>query len=142
MKFWDSSALVPLIVRQDGSAKAEEWLAADPEVVMWTLTFVELVSALRRLVREGSLHERAALEAEAVAAELVPRAHVVADVEGVKAIACRLLRVHPLRSADALQLGAALAWADGRPAGHVLQTLDRKLGLAAEREGFIVTPQA
>ena len=58
----------------------------------------------------------------------------------MKALAVRLLRVHPLRGADALQLGAALVWADGAPSGLVLHTLDRRLALAAEREGFRVVP--
>jgi hypothetical protein len=39
---------------------------------------------------------------------------------------------------DALQLGAALHWAEGRADGHVLHTLDRRLALAAQREGFVV----
>jgi predicted nucleic acid-binding protein len=140
MRFWDSSAIVPLVVRQSTSGDAERWLAEDGDVVTWTLTVVEVVSALRRLLRNGELPERAAREAEGLAGELARRTHVVTDSERVKALACRLLRVHPLRAADALQLGAALAWADGHPAGLVLHTYDRRLALAAEREGFHVTP--
>ena len=62
------------------------------------------------------------------------------DVERVKASARRLLRLHPLRAADALQLGAALAWADGAPEGLIVHTFDRRLAAAAEREGFRVIP--
>ena len=65
---------------------------------------------------------------------------VSTDVERTKALARRLLRVHTLRAADALQLAAALAWADGHPEGLVLHTFDRRLGEAAEREGFRVIP--
>lgn len=140
MRFWDSSALVPLLVRQGGSPEADRWLAEDPEVVTWTLAPVEVVSALRRLTREGELPERTAREAESVAAELAERSHVVTDVERVKGIALRLLRVHTLRAADALQLAAALVWADGVPNGLVLHTYDRRLAAAAEREGFEVRP--
>jgi predicted nucleic acid-binding protein len=140
VRFWDSSALVPLAVRQTGSSEAEQWIREDPEAVTWTLARVEVVSALRRLVREDELTERNALDAEALLVELLSRTHVVTDVERVQALACRLLRVHELRAADALQLGAALAWADGQPGGLVLHTLDRRLALAAEREGFLVLP--
>jgi hypothetical protein len=56
----------------------------------------------------------------------------------VKGLARRLLRVHALRAADALQLGAALVWAGGRPQGKVLLTLDERLALIAKREGFEV----
>ncbi len=136
MRFWDSSAIVPLVVRQAGSVEVEQWLAADPQVVIWTLTSVEVASALWRLVRDGVLPERRALEAEAVAIELLERAHAIADVESVRRAATRLLRVHALRAADALQLGAALAWADGHPAGLIVHTFDQRLALAAEREGF------
>lgn len=140
MRFWDSSALVPLLVRQSGSPEADRWLAEDPEVVTWTLTPVEVTSALRRLTREGELPERTAREAEDFAAALVERSHVVTDVERVKGVAQRLLRVHALRAADALQLAAALVWADGVPNGLVLHTYDRRLAAAAEREGFAVRP--
>jgi predicted nucleic acid-binding protein len=142
VRFWDSSALVPLVVRQPASAQVEGWLGDDRSVVTWTLTPVELVSALRRLVREGALPERAARDAEEVTAELVGRVHVVADVERVKAIATRLLRVHTLRAGDALQLAAALVWTDGHPDRAVLHTFDRRLADAAAREGFRVIPTA
>jgi len=132
--------VVPLVVYQPASGQAERWIAEDADAVTWTLTPVEVVSALRRLVRDGDLMERAALEAEALAANLLRRTHTVTDVERVKALACRLLRVHSLRGADALQLGAAMAWADGQPEGLVLHTFDRRLALAAEREGFRVVP--
>jgi predicted nucleic acid-binding protein len=140
VRFWDSSALVPLLVRQGGSPEADRWLAEDAEVVTWTSTPVEIVSALRRLVREGELAERDARRAEDLAEVLLERTHVVADVERVKGVAIRLLRVHGLRAADALQLAAALVWADGVPAGLVLHTHDRRLATAAEREGFEVRP--
>lgn len=58
----------------------------------------------------------------------------------MKAIATRLLRVHAFRAADALQLGAALAWADGHAEGAVLHTFDQRLAEAASREGFRVLP--
>jgi predicted nucleic acid-binding protein len=142
LRFWDSSAVVPLVVQQAASAEVERWLGEDDEIVTWTLTPVEVVSALRRLAREGAIPERAARDAEELTEELVRRTHVVTDVERVKATACRLLRVHALRGADALQLGAALAWAAGNPRERVLHSFDRRLGLAAEREGFRVVPDA
>ena len=142
MRFWDSSALVPLVVAQPGSARAARWMKEDADAVTWALTQVEVVSALRRLAREGRLDERAASRAEALCDELLARTHAVTAVERVKEIACRLLRVHALRAADALQLAAALAWAEGRPTGRVLHTFDARLALAAEREGFLVSADA
>jgi hypothetical protein len=140
VRFWDSSAVVPLVVRQPVSSDADEWLEEDGTLVVWTLTLVEVVSALRRLARDGALPERAVRQAESIAVDLVGGAHVVTDVERVKQVACRLLRIHALRGADACQLAAALAWADGHPEDLVLHTFDRRLGEAAEREGFRVIP--
>lgn len=53
MRFWDSSAVVPLLVAQPGSAEADGWLGDDGRVAVWTLTPTEIASAVRRLVREG-----------------------------------------------------------------------------------------
>lgn len=107
-------------------------------MVLWTLTPVEVVSALRRLVRDKALAEEIAHRAEARLAEIVHTCHVIIDVEPVKSLALRLLRIHPLRAFDALQLGAAMHWAEGHPQGRTLHTLDGRLALAAQREGFIV----
>ena len=48
------------------------------------------------------------------------------------------VETHPLRAADALQVGAALVAAEESPATLEFVTLDRKLAVAAEREGFRV----
>lgn len=140
MRFWDSSGVVPLVVGQSTSAQVERWLAEDGQVAVWTLTPIEVLSALRRLVRDGLVDEAHARAAEDNAVSLLRAAHAVSDVERVKSLAQRLLRVHALRAADALQLGAALAWAEGQPAGRVLHTFDRRLALAAQREGFVAVP--
>ncbi len=138
MRFWDSSAVIPLLVEQDASARVATWVTADSAMVVWTLAAVETVSALRRLVREGALDEEAARLAESRLGEILRVSHVVTDVEPVKSLATRLLRLHPLRAFDALQLGAALRWGDGHPQGRSLHTLDSRLALAAQREGFLV----
>ena len=140
MRFWDSSAVVPLLVAQARSSEADRWLGDDGEVAVWTLTPIEVASAVRHLVREGVISERQADEAERRTDELVRASHVVVDVEAVKSQATRLLRLHPLRAADALQPGAALEWAAGHPTGRVVHTLDTRLAAAARREGFTVVP--
>jgi hypothetical protein len=141
MRFWDSSALVPLLVTQASSSKVDEWLTEDGELAVWTDTPVELASALMRLAREGAIAEPDASRAEARIDELLQSCHTIIDVEAVKSQARRLVRVHPLRAADAMQLGAAWEWAAGRPAGRVFHTLDTRLARAARREGFRVIPE-
>jgi predicted nucleic acid-binding protein len=97
-----------------------------------------VVSALGRLVRERAIGEEVVEAAEARLAQLVDAGHLVVEVEPVKAAAVRLLRVHPLRAFDALQLGAAVRWAEGQPAARHFHTFDQRLALAARRGGFTV----
>ena len=55
--------------------------------------------------------------------------------------ALRLLASHNLRAADALQLAAALVWAEERPAGRIFICLDARLREAARLDGFTVLPE-
>jgi hypothetical protein len=60
----------------------------------------------------------------------------VPATDDVRVTAERLLRVHALRGADALQLAAAMSAADGRPSTLEFVCLDRRLVETAAREGF------
>jgi predicted nucleic acid-binding protein len=62
----------------------------------------------------------------------------ISDAVAARIHAERIVVDYPLRSADALQLGAALIAADGDPQSLELVTLDRGLADAARREGFPV----
>jgi predicted nucleic acid-binding protein len=59
--------------------------------------------------------------------------------EEVRAHAGRLLRLHPLRSVDGLQLAAALVWA-GTPPGGEIVVFDRRLQEVAYLEGLTPRP--
>lgn len=141
MRFWDSSALVPLLVAEPASASVMRAYEGDPEVVVWWATDVECVSALARLERDGSLL-RPAMATALRRLDAIARAwQEVQPIGRLRQTAIRLLRMHPLRSADALQLAAALLVAEGHPGTLPFVTLDDRLALAAEREGFsIVRP--
>jgi predicted nucleic acid-binding protein len=54
--------------------------------------------------------------------------------------ASRVLLLHPLRAADALQLAAALVWAGSQTTSLEFVCLDHRLREAAAREGFQVIP--
>lgn len=140
MRYWDTSALAPLFVEQERSDELRSWLVEDSDVVMWTLTEVELRSALTRLGREGRLSSKEVQDASRRVEEFRSRVHVVSLESGVKSRAKRLLGVHTLRAADALQLAAALVSCSDEPSGYELITLDARLVDAARREGFHVRP--
>jgi hypothetical protein len=54
----------------------------------------------------------------------------------IENLSCEILEKYPLRAADSLQLAAALEWCDGRPAGQLFLTADRRLAEAARAAGF------
>ena len=71
---------------------------------------------------------------------LVEHADTVSPSDELRRRAARLLAVHPLRAADALQLAAALLWCEEQPHGEGFVSLDARLREAAGKEGFAVLP--
>ena len=140
MKFWDSSAVVPLLVQEPATAERGKQLRADPVMLVWWGTAVECASALQRLVREGAMRADEARSADARLRQLERRWVEIDPTQTVRAQAERLLRIHPLRAGDALQLAAALVACQHDPATLPFQTTDSRLAEAAQREGFTVTP--
>jgi hypothetical protein len=140
MRYWDSSALVALHVEQTATPRVRELYAKDPDVLTWVLSDVEVRSGIARLARDASLEAVAAQDAIARIEAFWESVHEISLVEAVKRRAKRLLGVHSLKAADAMQLGAALAGAYDNPLGWEFVCLDHSLGAAARREGFIVVP--
>lgn len=105
---------------------------------VWWGSEIECVSALARLEREDALAEAEMMTALERLDSLAQAWNEVQPVVAVRVAARRLLRVHPLRAADALQLAAAVVAAEGAPASLALVTLDERLASAARREGFAV----
>lgn len=138
MRYWDSSALLPVFVEEPLTKVTKGWMRTDPAVVIWTLTPVEVVSAFSRLVREQAIDQKAFARADARADRQFRASHVITDIEDAKSVARRVLLIHPLRAADALQLAAALLWAKHRPMRRVFHTFDARLAEAARKEGFTV----
>ena len=140
MSFWDSSALLPLWVDEPRSDGLRQLAEERYDWVVWWGTRVECASALAR--RKRDLGERAQLltPAEELLQLLSKSWTEVLPTEALRTLAERLLRIHPLRAADALQLAAALVWADNTPSGLEFVCLDQRLREAAQREGFLLLP--
>ena len=138
MRFWDTSAIVRLLVAETSSAAILREYELDPEVIAWWATEAECVSALARLERDDSITAPSMAEGLRRLDGLARAWREVQPVTAVRTTAIRLLRVHPLRTADALQLGAAIVAAENHPASLQIVTLDERLAQAAEREGFLV----
>lgn len=119
MRFWDSSALVPLLLKEAGSDPVRSIIAQDEGMIVWWGTEIEVLSAVRRREREGTLPTEAAERSIEILHELRRGWSQVLPMERTRAVAARLLAVHPLCAADAFQLAAALAWRRGLPGEKV-----------------------
>lgn len=140
MRFWDSSAVVPLLVAEEATGRMQAEFRDDPAMIVWWATEIDCVSALSRLERDGDLMEASAAKSLERLDALRSAWHEVEPVARVRQTARRLLRTHPLRAADSLQLAAALVVAENRPDSLPLLTLDGRLAAAAAREGMQVPP--
>ena len=135
MRFWDTSALVPLLAEEPATAAVQRIYAGSPAIVWWA-TPVECGSAIARLEREGALSAKQAADSFRRLDALRVSWAEVEPGEEVREVARRMLRVHALRAADALQLAAAWLASERRPPSLPVVTLDERLRAAALREGF------
>jgi hypothetical protein len=144
LRFWDASAIVPLLVSEPSTQTMQEIVAQDPVMLVWWATEVECASAIARLERDGGLDASAVGPTFNRLKHLAGGWHEIDPSDAVRETAVRFLRVHPLRTADALQLAAAFVAAEQRPSSLEIVTLDDRLAAAARKEGFLLVdvPQA
>lgn len=138
VRFWDTSSLVPLVIEEPASRRVRERYSRGADVYVWWATPVEFASAIARRERDGELTQEETDSAfsrlDTLAKDWLP----VEPRDEFLEIARRYLRTHPLRAADALQLAAAFVTSEQRPPTLEFVTLDDRLRLAAEKEGFQV----
>ena len=82
MKFWDTSALIPLLANEPSRERLLEQLEQDPQVLIGWGTTVEVACALAR--------------------QLADSWHEIVPSDAVRRTAECLLRMHALRAADSL----------------------------------------
>jgi hypothetical protein len=141
MIFWDSSAILPLLLKEKHSASMRKLAHQDTVMVVWWGTAIECLSAFARLRREKVISLRQEEELRRWLSRLGGSWIEIEPGAEIRTTATRLLSTHPLRASDVLQLAAALVWAGGTPDGHRLACLDEKLAGAARMEGFSVLPE-
>jgi predicted nucleic acid-binding protein len=138
MRFWDASAIVPLLMVETSTRQLQALAAEDPAMLVWWGTEIECASAIARLERDAALQDAAVAQAFHRLKQLASGWHEIEPSDAVREAAVRFLRVHPLRAADAVQLAAAFVAAERRPASLEMITLDDRLGAAARKEGFVL----
>ena len=135
MRFWDTSAIASLLVEGPRTPRARELLEGDADLAVWWATPVECWSMLARRVREGGLSVDSEDEAAGRLDVLRGVWYEVLPSEAVRTRAHRVLRLHALRAADALQLAAALVWASDDENAEFISA-DGRLCDAARLEGL------
>jgi len=140
VKFWDTSAIVPLCVTEPESATVKSILSKDSSVVVWWASRTECISAFMRQSREGSLNMESERQATRVLESLATSWTEVLPSAALRATAERLLAVHVLRAADAFQLSAAIQWCQSHTLSKELVSFDTRLREAGHKEGFTVVP--
>ncbi len=91
---------------------------------------------MARLERDAVLDAKAAVLDFQRLTQIADAWHEIEPTELDRENAVRILRVHPLRAAEALQLAAAFVAAQRRPASLQVVTLDERLANAMRKKGF------
>ena len=108
--FFDSSAFAKRYVEEDGSDTVEQLCGKATELALSVICAPEIISALNRRLREGSLSRQQYLEAKARLSTEVTDATIVNLVPAVIADAIKVLESNAVRTLDALHVGCALQW--------------------------------
>ena len=130
--YLDTSALVKLLVAEEGSDAVRDAAERAQALATSHLTWVEVHSALARMLAGSRLTRRVHARQLAAFAALWDDLAVVPVDEPVVARAAQLAQRHTLRGFDALQLAAAV---ELLPAGEIsFACWDERLNVAAARE--------
>jgi uncharacterized protein len=141
MKFWDSSAIIPLCVKEPSTDTMLELVKGDADFAVWWGSVIECCSSLARLRRDKIITEAQEDQLRDLLQKMQEHWTEIEPTDEVRSHSRRLLLRHPLRAADSMQLAAALVWADGNPEQHGFVCLDQRLREAARSEGFLLFPQ-
>ena len=138
MNFWDSSAIVALIADEPSGPEARQTLEMDSRVAVWWGTTVECVAAIARKERTGVAGGDQVAESLRRLEGLAHDWREVQPDQRLRSLARRMVRVHPLKAADALQLAGAVVVAEQEPTKIGFVSFDAQLNKAAALEGFAV----
>lgn len=136
--FWDTSAIIPLCVRQDTTTQARRVGRRFLKRVIWTGSRVEVYSAISRLKRTSTIDAKGYKVAAKQWEKFLDPAHEVNEIGKLISIAETLPAAYGIRTLDAFQLAAALVWCKEKPRNRPFICADHRLGEAASDAGFDV----
>jgi len=142
--FLDSSALVKRYILERGSAWVEAIVDSEfgNKIFIARITWVEVLSAFARRQREGSLSATEVEQSTEIFKYDLDNQYQLVEVNGTLAEAAgKLVRRHPLRAYDAIQLASALQiqsiFAQEATNPLIFLTADERLNTIASLEGLV-----
>lgn len=138
--FWDSSALVPLCVRQTDSQQFRQIWRESSHIIVWSGATVEIRSALARLHRENAIDAKGLQFAIRRLEAMRRQWREIITGDRLHSIAEGLPDTYSLRALDSFQLAAALVWCKEKPRGRFFICDDLRLSEAAQKAGFTIKP--
>jgi uncharacterized protein len=129
--FFDSSSFAKRYVEEAGSQAVDSLCAEATELALSVVCIPEIISALNRRVREGSLSRQQYEQAKRGLSEDVEDATIVNLTLPVLATCTSILEDSPVRAIDALHVACAVAWEAG-----LFVSADKRQVSAARRAGL------
>ena len=129
----DSSAFAKRFIEEEGSAKIEGLCSRATELGLSALCVPEIVSALNRRRREGSLTAAQYRQAKQRLIEDVSDADIIQLTPAVIATSIEILESAPLRGMDALHIACAIEWG-----AELFVSSDKAQLTAAKKAGLSV----
>ena len=123
-----------------GGLETDQLIETADSISAASVTRVEVLCALARLAKGGSVTRAAAATAIRGVEEDFISFWNIPITTAVVVRACTLGQQHGLRGYDAVQLGAAATWRTFIGAEVQFASFDRELWVAAQAEGFSVWP--
>lgn len=140
MRFWDTSAIVPLLVAETASEATADLYRADANIVVAWTTSIECASAFIRKHRERQLSDQQVASLLGRLDEARRRWSIAEPTEPLRSSAERMVARHGLHAADAIQLASAALAAQVDTAPLEFVCFDKRLAAAAVAEGLRVLP--
>lgn len=129
----DSSAFAKRYIQEAGSERLDTLLASATDLALCILVVPELLSALNRRLREGSVDKKEYQTVKRHLLEDVQDATILQLNPVVIALAVKLLENSTLRAMDALYIACTLEWK-----ADLFVTSGKKQGEAAVQSGLRV----
>lgn len=132
--FFDSSGLAKRYIEEPGSSRVQEILEEATSLGLSAICITEIVSALCRRKREGSISHQQYQEAQASLLNEAADSFVVNLTQEILLGTIALLEKSILRAMDAIPIACAIEWN-----ADLFVSSDEKQLLAAKKAGLKIT---